>query len=1091
MAKSNLINSLFKIDAAEGLVRYTNTIKPYHSKIMDVLIEYIYKETVRVKVSEKWNTDITQQHGAQSCYYQVVNEVTAAGAGGVWYIQGHHQEKFRAGDRFLVTYSDASSKTFIVDHALNSVIVEPTDPYRTAVHVIAQQTVPNKTAASIQLTVTPDYKIVGAVTGTGGSWIIDGDYIDEFQVGEQIIIANTSPNELGAGIYTVKEQPYPGYVPGVSVDGNQIPDQTPDLNIVGVRPSRIERDLNVLDENALNAWVIYPGQWIVLGQHTNTLPSGSHVSVTNNPTSNEYYIVDTTERALYPEFNIETVQADDNKWRITTLDPAEIIIGETISVTNNDFDESNKTYEVVSVTTVSVQTINVNGVDVNYYTVDIEVAAGTIPQATTASGQLRRLLDVKIQPHQTYLQNQYVTIITVKPSQEISQSAQPSGILQSPIIPVYEIVGVAGNEWKIAGQYAERFRAGDHLFVSDNEYGPANGMYVVAADSIPPTVEPYVTTVVVSGTIPPSATASGRIQHPSRRTTIIPVVEPVFHSQFDIIAKTTTTWTINGHRARYFGIGGKIKIGGYVDANGVYTDANGVYTVVGVEETPGAGPTTILTVLETIPSTATTTDGYIEKPAGYKAFGTGTLRYAPLITYSLLEPEMDNVPVGAVWVHPITNVSQRWDGSQWIHNYTRTNYSWSLDYANPKELKIVSAVGQIDDTADPQYGVSNTFLVDTTNEFQSASFSTTSLSANQFVFSRPYTITGFDSTENKWIISGEVDIKVGETVYVTSSTNKQGWGKYTVASTVHTAGTTEVYVTKQISRLSSPDGILSVSIDLADIPRWVEGTKVKVSTSESDANKDGLPDPLVFDAEYYFIPVVPPLSTVSENEMDTPSIFALSKVRKPRNWTDYVDITTFGSGILTVTQDEIYVPGTHITVRDTFNSRNNGTYTIIRTTNESSARARVYVNERVHATSPTFVTYDGVMAYDLDSHVMSSLTERSCPSKEQSLLYAATNIHEYIQFEFIMDDIDFVTAQIEENQPYTGFIRDFGYDVPSHDTSGFDGDLVFASNMSVSSATTNTFIHSVIPTGFDTQYFDVGGIDESTSTVTKKYGKTV
>ena len=83
MSKANLINSLFKIDAAEGFVRYTNTVKPYHSKILDVMIEYIYKEDVRVKVTESWNTDIHQEKSAyDNCYYRVAGKVL--GPAGQW-----------------------------------------------------------------------------------------------------------------------------------------------------------------------------------------------------------------------------------------------------------------------------------------------------------------------------------------------------------------------------------------------------------------------------------------------------------------------------------------------------------------------------------------------------------------------------------------------------------------------------------------------------------------------------------------------------------------------------------------------------------------------------------------------------------------------------------------------------------------------------------------------------------------------------------------------------------------------------------------------------------------------------------------------
>lgn len=42
----------FERDAVQGLVDYVNEIKPYHTKIIDVLVEYIYTDTMNVSFSE-------------------------------------------------------------------------------------------------------------------------------------------------------------------------------------------------------------------------------------------------------------------------------------------------------------------------------------------------------------------------------------------------------------------------------------------------------------------------------------------------------------------------------------------------------------------------------------------------------------------------------------------------------------------------------------------------------------------------------------------------------------------------------------------------------------------------------------------------------------------------------------------------------------------------------------------------------------------------------------------------------------------------------------------------------------------------------
>jgi hypothetical protein len=961
MAKSKLINSLFKIDAAEGFVRYTNAVKPYHSKILDILIEYVYKEDIRVKVREDWKIDIGTydpeigvfspgQTLGQSCYFSIINSETIAGNNGVWTIEGHHQEKFKAGERILVTYEDGSSKVFIIERAENSEIVQKTDPYRTAVTVIDGQTVPNKLATSIQLAFTPDYRIVGAVTGLHGAWIVDGDVRDEFQVGERVIVANTKPNNLGSAVYTIAEPPRQGYVPGVEVGGVESSDNTPDYNIVAVIPSRLEL--------SSGDWVVQPGQWIILGPHADKLVPGSHFSVTEN-FHNKYYVIDSVVETVYNQLNPQT----------------------TIQPDNVDF-----------------------------------------------------------------LESEVVTVITVRSTQEIPPDARPSGVLQCPIIPAYEIIDKTPTAWVIAGQYGERFQAGDRLFVADNQDYHSNGEYVIAS-AITTSSAPYTTTVEVEGGLPPSATISGIIQHPTKLTTIIPVSESVFENE-------------------------------------------------------------------------TSPDVF------YKAFGTGTLRHLPTVFYQPCEPV--NTVLGAIWVNPITNVSKRWGYDwdpttrtwstdlQWIHNYTPTNYSWfelfaserdqpypewavEYDAVTPRQLVVQSSVGQIDNQNDSLYGKSNSFLVDITGLTYSTTFTAISTKSNQMIFSTPCNIIGVDSFANKWIVDGIVDVSAEETIYVSGSTSPTGTGRYVVASVTHTAATTEIYVTKQISRLATPDGILSIPTAETSLPKWVEGTAVRVvATSPNVA-----PTPLTTENTYYFIPITPP--TYKKNQelqhwclggdpdlfVETPAVFALSKVRNPHCYEDFVDITTLGSGTLSLVQAELYVPGTKINIRDSYMSRNNGSYTITRTVNETPTLTRVYVAERVQSTTPATASNDGVMMYDLDSHVYSTLTERACKTSEQSGMFADARITEYIEFVFIVDDFDLIQSTARENEPYTGFVHDYGYDVMANDTTGFDGDLVLANSMSTSSSATTTFSHHMIPIGFDTQYFDVGGLDESTTTVAKKYGLTV
>jgi len=943
MAKSNLINSLFKIDAAEGFVRYVNTVKPYHSKILDVLIEYVYKEDVRVRVSERWGIDVgqTKFSPAEDCYYQVIQSLNTPGAGGVITIDGHHQPKFLAGQRMLVTFSDGSSKTYIIDKATNSTVIDPSiDPVVTYIKVIHPQLViATKTAVTVQLGIAADYSIIGAVTGPAGKWVIEGDFADEFKVGEKIIVANMTPNELGASVYTVAAPPYNGYVPGVGVSLNQLPDYTPDFNIVGVTKSKLSFDADT------GQFSVTQGQWVVLGAHADKFVRDSHISVKNEPHTPVYYTVDDVEQKLFSEL---VTEADATVW-----------------------DQGLTTWD---------------GTSTEW---DIWISAG----ATTLPDNV------------DWLQNQMVTVITVNARQQIPETALPSGTLQSPVFPVYEIIGKTATSWTIRGHYADRFAAGDRLFVQDNADANSNKQYIVASAVNNNITYDMSTTIEVVEGVPPSAIANGTIHHPSVKTTIIPVTESVLQS-------------------------------------------------------------------------------FYEQGEAYRPNRSGTLRPMPLVFNQITQPS--TTVVGAVWIDPVTNISKRWTNDGWVHNYTPTQYSWFTDSVNPKQLIVKQAVSQHPDSLDPLHGLSNTMVVNTTNVFKSYTFATTSTQANQLSFARPYIIVGVDPVANKWIVagdvttSGETPLKPGETIYITSSSTTQGLGRYVVQSVNVLATTSEVFVTRQISRLATGDGLLTVPTQFNRTPKWVAGTRVKASSTGV------LPNPLLASQEYYFIPVIKPYEDAT---IETPPIFALSKVRHPQKHEDYVDITSFGSGVLSITQDEVYVPGSKVTIRDSWNGKNNGSYTILQTENLSPTETRLYFVERVPSTTPQGVTNDGVLEYDLDSHVYSSLTESKCVTREQTELYAATRITELIQFEFSIEQFDFVTAALRENEPYSAFMRQLGYDVPGHDESGFDGDIVITTSMAAHGSGLTTPVHSMVPIGFDTQFFDIGGIDENTQTVAKRYGK--
>lgn len=50
---AELNDALFRIDPTEGLLLYVQDIKPYHSKVLDVLVEYVYSEPMTVAMNDR------------------------------------------------------------------------------------------------------------------------------------------------------------------------------------------------------------------------------------------------------------------------------------------------------------------------------------------------------------------------------------------------------------------------------------------------------------------------------------------------------------------------------------------------------------------------------------------------------------------------------------------------------------------------------------------------------------------------------------------------------------------------------------------------------------------------------------------------------------------------------------------------------------------------------------------------------------------------------------------------------------------------------------------------------------------------------
>jgi hypothetical protein len=74
---NSLRDILARIDPTEGLVEYVKYIKPYHTKILDVLVEFVYEEKVDITVAERWKWIINMSQPDADLTY-------ACGYGIVW-----------------------------------------------------------------------------------------------------------------------------------------------------------------------------------------------------------------------------------------------------------------------------------------------------------------------------------------------------------------------------------------------------------------------------------------------------------------------------------------------------------------------------------------------------------------------------------------------------------------------------------------------------------------------------------------------------------------------------------------------------------------------------------------------------------------------------------------------------------------------------------------------------------------------------------------------------------------------------------------------------------------------------------------------
>lgn len=300
----------------------------------------------------------------------------------------------------------------------------------------------------------------------------------------------------------------------------------------------------------------------------------------------------------------------------------------------------------------------------------------------------------------------------------------------------------------------------------------------------------------------------------------------------------------------------------------------------------------------------------------------------------------------------------------------------------------------------------------------------------------------------------------GDLIYINGNSAAISNGAYTVDNVQGSV----VQVKENIPPLTNSTGSMFVTDVFDTIPFWPAGLKVRVN------NIGSLPGPLVDGGVYYF------------NPTPTLGIFNLTTTRYPQEFADFVDLTTVGS-MFTIERAEPFAPGDNVSVFGTQNDANNGLYTVSTVDAEGSS-FRVGVMQNIPRTTPTpsLSTYDGAMTLAHGSYSMPI----TCPTVRAPDLYTSAYIDENLQFTFHITEADFIGVTLTENETVGWGTVPFGSMLPSY---GLGTQTLYpytAMTEGILAAGTQL----VLPTGFDTQFFDVGSIDETFSTTQHLIGRS-
>lgn len=365
-----------------------------------------------------------------------------------------------------------------------------------------------------------------------------------------------------------------------------------------------------------------------------------------------------------------------------------------------------------------------------------------------------------------------------------------------------------------------------------------------------------------------------------------------------------------------------------------------------------------------------------------------------------------------------------------------TVYSCGYGYRwDPTSLSVPEAVPTarvLSSTAQTNAQNANSFLIESPT-FNSYNIVVADKKSNQLMFAIPYTIVGVNVAAQSFTVTGDITLEdhfsLNNHIYVANNAGTGVDGRYTVAAVVVSGANSIITVVEPISLLATVSGSVNAPVVFDHLPYWPSGTAVKVTTTGV------LPSTLSSQSEYHFVP------------LGKPGLFNLATTRYPDKFDDFVDLTTLGSGVMTILRTEPFVPGDSVVITGSKNARNDRKY-LIGTITKEADNFRIQVLQRVNRSSTSDQAFDGVMTLVTDTF---SLPEY-CALAKSSDVHAETFIHEDLRFSFEITLSDNVSSVLLE------------------DPTSVAGQVANIPTTTVTTALT------VAPHGFDGQIFDVGGM---------------